>query len=70
MEEVKEVENTSYVGNENGSIGIGGHAGRTTDVCEVEVKRVDEERDEGREEEDVVPPVYNVTAWVEDLVPP
>lgn len=70
MEEIKEVEKTSYVGNENGSTGVCGHAGRAADVGEVEVKRVDKERDEGREEENVVPPVDNVAVWVEDLVPP
>ena len=70
VEEVEEVGEGAVVGDADGGFVFGGHASHFTDVGEVEIERIDEERDEASYEEKMVPPVDNVAAGVQNLVAP
>lgn len=70
MKEVEEVGDGAEEGDDDGEAGVVGEAGVAADVGEVEVERVDEERGDADDEEDVVPVRNDVGVRVEDLVAP
>ncbi|KAG6398245.1 hypothetical protein SASPL_139700 [Salvia splendens] len=71
VEEVEEVGDGAEVGDEDGGGDVDVHAGGAVlNVGEVEVEGVDEEGNEARDQEDVIPEIDNVAVGVEDLVVP
>lgn len=70
MEEIEEVSEGAAECDCLGGAVVGGHASGTADMRQVEIERIDEERDETGYEEEVVPPVDDIPAGVEDLIPP
>ncbi|KAG6395965.1 hypothetical protein SASPL_142099 [Salvia splendens] len=71
VEEVEEVGDGAEVGDEDGGGDVDVHAGGAVlNVGEVEVEGVDEEGDQARDQEDVVPQIDDVAVGVQDLVVP
>lgn len=70
VEEVKDVGERTIDGNGTGGFVIRGHTSPFADERDVEVKRIDEKRDETGKEEDIVPAIYNIAVWIENLAPP
>lgn len=70
MKEVEEVGDGAEEGDDDGQAGVVGEASFAADVGEVEVERIDEERGDADDEEDVVPVRNDVGVRVEDLVAP
>lgn len=70
MKEVEEVGDGAEECDDDGEAGVVGEANLAADVGEVEVERIDEERGDADDEEDVVPVRNDVGVRVEDLVAP
>lgn len=70
VEEVKDVGERTIDGNFTGGFVISGHTSSFADERYVEVKWIDEKRDETGKEEDIVPAIDNIAVWVENLAPP
>lgn len=70
MQQVKKIGDGAEESDDDRQPGVGGEAGGAADGGKVEVERVDEERDEGGDEEDVVPVGDDVAVRFEDLVAP
>lgn len=70
VEDVEEVGEGAEDGNEDAEFGISLEAGGATNVGEEEVERVNEEGEEARNKEHLVPIGHDVAIGVQDLVMP
>lgn len=70
MQDEKEIGDGAKEGDGDAEAGVGGEASGASDRGKEEVERVDEERENAGDEEDVVPVSHNVAVGCEDLVPP